>query len=494
MTVAAGLGWLALPFAASSALACTRAQEDGRPNVLLILTDQHNRRALGCMGNERIRTPNLDRLAAGGILFRRAYCTTPLCAPSRYSLLTGLYATEVGVLRNEYSPRADMNYLAESMQAAGYFTGSVGKLHFVPRDDAQGFDEVYHHEFFVSQSWSHYYPWFEREMEARGLLEGFKEWARKRNKSKDMDGLVQINPMPDDLTPEAWTSLVALKMMKRAREQGKPFFIHASYFPPHHPYAPVQEHLDRYGEEELPLPPSFEAGKAPPAFAFGPAEFERILRHYYAFTTQVDHHIGTLLAGLEELGLEDETLVVMTSDHGDMMGEFQRLGKGQVQEGSIGVPLIVRYPHRWSGGRVVELPVSQIDLMPTVLDLAGVEAPPGLRGESLIPFLDGRVDELDREVYVLDVREAPFTLLAVIEGDWKLGRTRHGQFRTTPSLVNLREDPHELENRFGDPEVAGVRERLEEKLDAFWERESRFVPEEVPIPPRVESVFLPLKE
>ena len=476
----------AAPGAAPVEQAPAQATAAARPNILFILDDQHSPRALGVAGNASIQTPRLDQLASEGAYFRQAYCNDPVCGPSRYSMMSGRYPTEIGTYQNGHAPRPDVQFLAQYLTRWGYFTGSSGKTHFTPQDATHGFQELYRHSFYNCDSWSNYTPWYVAEFERRGLPGKALFWLPSEGWSRRMGGrasnLCTINPNPADLTPEHWITRKALSLIDEAQEQGKPFFVQASYFAPHHPYGPLQEFYDLYEDVELSLPASFpDDGEHFEDFTR--AEFETIQRHYYGLVSQVDHYIGELLDGLEERGLADNTLVVMVSDHGDMMGEFGDLKKGSPMEGSLGVPFFVRWPARVPAGTRIDAPVSLIDVFPTVFDALGKPLPSEARGKSVLPLIDGSDDGLGREVYALDVRRSPFLLVVAREYRWKL--ILEGRGKNTPRLrlYDLIEDPWELNNRAHDPRVADVRNRLRTKAEAFWEDQRRHVPD--PLPPVV---------
>jgi arylsulfatase len=475
--------------------------DDDRPNVLVIVTDQQNRQTLGCMEGRKVKTPALDQLAAEGVLFRSGYCNDPICSPSRFSMLSGVYPTEVGAFLNHVRPREEVPLLSDLLGAAGFSTAAIGKVDFPDPDNPHGFDDVYLHYSYLNTNWSHWYPWFLRRAEEMGVSSDLSVIGRRSGGSTEVDVLCLTNPFPDELTPEAWITEQSLKLMKRAKEDDKPFFINANYFAPHHPFGPVKRYLDMYKREEIELPPNFMDQEMIPAGtqskrygAWDEDDWRKVLHHYYAFVSQVDHHIGKLLSGMEELGLADNTLVFFVSDHGDMAGEFRSMTKGQPFEGSIGIPFILRWPERVEGGKVLDAPVSLIDIAPTILEAIGEPIPERFRGSSLLDLIAGEQDPAEREVYVVDVRKNPFLLIVLREGDWKLSAIGHGGGRHRYRLVNLREDPHEVTDRVKDPAAADTLKLMREKLLAFWERESAFVPRPLPKPTYTGKKSLPYKD
>lgn len=457
------------------------------PNILVIMTDQQNRQTLGSVGNRGVKTPALDRLAAEGVLFRWGYCNDPICTPSRYSMLSGVHATEIGAFQNRTPPRRDIPLLADRLSEAGYLTGMLGKADVVPSHDPAGFEEVYLHTNYQSNKNSHWYPWFSAKAKERGLTDQLPNRGDIPNKNATLDGLRTTSTLPDDLTPEAWITEKSLKLMRRAKAEERPFFVYANYFAPHHPYGPVQKYLDLYERDGIVLPPNFSPPDGPPRGtgaspfrSWSEEEWREILHHYYAFVSQLDFHVGALLEGMRELDVEENTLVFFVSDHGDMAGEFGCLLKGIPFEGSIGVPFIVRWPKRIEGGQILDAPVSLIDIAPTILEAIGGPVPELYRGESLLPLISGEQEPSEREVYVIDVRRAPFHIAVVRDEHWKLFATGSKKGKHRYRLVNLTEDPHELIDRQDDPKALAAFERLQSKLSAFLERESQFVPDKLP--------------
>jgi len=456
-----------------------------RPNVLILCTDQHSRLALGCVDGLPVRTPNLDELAAEGVLFRSAYCNTPLCSPSRHSFLSGRYSTETGVIRNTYEPFDDVTFLPSYLDEAGYRSFAIGKMHFNPVDAMHGFETIDRHEAFLDRVHSVFYPWLLEQLEERGLEEW--DWRTSGN-VRHGDWLVD-NPYPDDLTPDAWIARRTLERIEDSLEAGEPFFAFTSFVTPHHPYAPVQKYLDMYANVEIELPASWH--RVDEAFAqrrergeeirnifadMDEEDFQKVLRYYLAFVTQVDHHIGTILDGLDELGVRENTLVMMISDHGDLAGEHRAFGKGGGSEGSTGIPFILRWPARLSAERTFDEPVSLIDIVPTVLTAAGLPVPPEAHGQDLLPVVLGEAEP--NPVYIVDARERNRPLVAVVSGGWKIIYHRQGAPTADTDersyrLHDLSEDPDEIRPIPGGrvPQFG----KLRAELEAFWRQQQPFV-------------------
>ncbi|MFT7669107.1 MAG: arylsulfatase A-like enzyme [Planctomycetota bacterium] len=456
-------------------LAIQGLETSNYPNVLLIIDDQHSARVLGVAGNPIVQTPRLDQLAAEGAWFSAGYCNDPICGPSRYSMLTGRYPSEIGTLCNGDSPVTGVKYLAEYLTEFGYFTGSSGKNHFGSKAETGGFEELHPHPFYNLRGESEYTPWFESQFTEREIEGSPYFWTGRKgwmSRLDPEDGRCTINPHPADLSPEHWTTEVALGLIDHAIELEKPFFVQASYLAPHHPYGPLQEYYDLYEDSEMKLPESWYSTPHSNRLGMSEDEWKSVMHHYYSYVSQVDHYIGELLDGLEERGLADDTLVIMVSDHGDMMGEFGLMGKGDEREGSLAVPFIVRWPAGFDGGKVVDSPVSLIDVLPTIFDALGEKQPELARGHSVLPLIAGDEGASARRVFALDVRREPYLLLVARDWRWKL--SLHTRNSRTPAMefYDILNDPWELEDLSGEPTVAPARERLLAELGVFWSEQS----------------------
>lgn len=452
--------------------------EPKRPNILLIITDQFSPRTLGIAGNPVVQTPRLDQLGEEGAYFRQGYCNDPICVPSRYSMLTGKYPTEIGVFTNSQAPLEGLRYIPDYLNDFGYFTGSSGKNHFIPETETHGFQDLYRHAFYVSQGYSHYGPWYKRRFKEMGLKGDPFFWKRTEDWGEAIEphdgGMCIINPYPAELCPENWVTHQALRLMDRAKEKGKPFFVHASYFAPHHPYGPLQEYYDLYEGVEMQLPPNFYHPKRGQR-QYTDDEHKVIMRHYYGFVSQVDHYIGQLLDGLDERGLAEDTLVFMVSDHGDLMGEFGLLTKGPPWEASLGVPFFMRWPGRIPAGQVISEPVSLIDIMPTIFDAMEEPAPEDAQGDSILPLAEAKVETLDRVVFGIDVRVKPYLFITVRERRWKLIMRPKTRKFDAFELYDMDNDPYELTDLSKDEEHKETLERLVKTGVEFWKTQSPLV-------------------
>ena len=403
-------------------------------NVILVFADQMRGQAMGCAGDRQLRTPHLDRLAAEGTRFTDACCNSPVCTPSRGSLLTGLYPHRHGAYVNDIAIRTGVPSLGTIFRDAGYATGYIGKWHLdgVPRDRFTppggrrlGFDT-----FWAVHNCTHSYmdAFHYRDTPERIPSEGYE--------------------------PEYQTGL-AVDFIRRHRNG--PFCLVLSWGTPHDPYDVMPERFRRlYDPAAIELRPNVPADVA---------ESSRSdIAGYNGHIAAIDEMIGRLTAALDELDLADRTLVIFTSDHGDMLGSQGRVRKQKPWEESIRIPLIFRKPGLVPAGRTTDALIGVVDLLPTILGLTGLGVPEGLDGLDLSAAVTA--DVAGREDVLLlnpcsvdDGRNLP--------GWWGLRTARHTYARTLGGpwvLYDNRRDPYQLENLAAQPETAELRRRLDARL------------------------------
>lgn len=411
-----------------------------RPNLLFILTDQMRATAMGCAGVEQVITPNMDRLAGQGTRFTRAIANSPACSPSRASLWSGMHAINHRLVNNDVPLRTDFKSFAHALNDRGYRCGYIGKWHLdcndrglciPPGPRRQGFDDLWaafncNHDYFEG----YYY----------------------RDDSPDPVWI-------DGYEPEAQTDL-AIKYVSEAGEKPDPFCLVLSWGPPHDPYRDVpQKYLDLYPEADLRLKPN------------APTDANRSdIAGYYAHVTALDDCLGRLLRVLDEQGLSDNTIVVFTSDHGDMLHSQGEMYKSKPWIESVNVPLIMRWPGRIPAGRVTDGPISLIDFMPTLLTLCGAKVPPQAEGEDLSAYVLGDETAVRESVFINQpVVPAFFTHTA-----WRGVVTRtHTYARTCDRpwvLYDDLADPHQLTNLVSSPEHGTLLESMERLLGAWLDR------------------------
>ncbi len=392
---------MALPDMKSHLLACIalaialgsgRSAAAAQPNVLFLISDDLNT-YLGCYGDPRARTPHIDRLAARGVRFDRAYCAFPLCGPSRNSMLTGLYPNSSGILANAQIFRQTIPShisLSQAFRREGWFAVRIGKLYHynVPRSiGTDGHDDP--------GSW-------EMELNPAGVDRLEEEPDIFTLTPGQFGGTLSwyASPKDDAHHTDGRIAAEAEWVLERcARQKDRPFFLAVGFFRPHTPYvAPRTPYFGWYPEAQMPVRPTVDQNPPEvPAAALGSYKKEQdkltdelrrqCVQAYYASISFMDAQVGRVVAALDRLGLADNTIVVFTSDHGYHMGEHGLWQKMSLFEGSARVPLLIVAPGVSSRGAVARSPVSHLDLYPTLAELAGVRPPVKLQGQSLVPFL-----------------------------------------------------------------------------------------------------------
>ena len=379
-----------------------------RPNILLLYTDQQRWDALGVNGNDQIHTPNLDRLAAGGLNADHFFVQNPVCMPSRVSMLSGLYPATLGIARNGVPVPPGTVVLPHLLRNYGYHSANIGKLHFLPhanrdhRDPhpAYGFDhlEISDEPGCYADA---YRAWVERraprELDAisLGLPPATEVWQRALGID---DGIAHPEerfpkrPVPfqsrSDLTHSAFVAEQTMAYLERHRRG--PFFCIAGFYSPHSPWVAPQEFIDLYDPGSLALPRFPEAIDAQRHDGYYSNDELRAARQgYYAMVSEVDHHVGHILDRLDALGLQENTIVIFTSDHGEWLGEHLRYGKGHPGHDCVSrVPFILRWPGGVARpGRTSHALIEAVDLVPTLLECAAIPRPAHLQGRSLVPLL-----------------------------------------------------------------------------------------------------------
>lgn len=457
---------------AGTAAAAALARAATRPNVLLIMTDQHRMDAIGAYGNQVIRTPHLDSLAATGARFTSCWTQHPVCMPSRASIFTGRYPSSHGVRTNGIRlPRYEKT-VAQAFLDAGYETFGAGKFHFIPH---------YPYRSPLPLMETHpepYYGFREFHLGEDGRSGEHWQWIRRNHP--------EYHGKPDHLIPvelhnSYWVASHTIDSLERAARSGKPLFGFASFVDPHHPYDPPPPYSGMYREQDM-LPPVVRPAErdAKPAY-YGAlyemySEWGAPARHrtqYYGEVTFIDDSVGRILGALERLKLRENTLIVFLSDHGDLLGDHYLFTKGPYHyRHCASVPLIVNWPGHVKRS-VVEGIVQEIDVMPTILDLAGVPVPPGVQGRSQKAVLTGATSDTGYTSALIEYGTsgvaAPGSSLGPDAPDlWTL-RTPKWRMSYLPAvhtgeLYDLENDPDEFVNLWDRPGLEPVPSQLKEEL------------------------------
>ncbi len=437
----------------------------GRPNILLIMADQLSAPFLPLHGGPAI-TPAIDALAADAVVFDSAYCNSPLCAPSRFSMMSGRLASSIGAYDNAAEFAANIPTFAHHLRAGGYRTSLIGKMHFVGPDQLHGYEErlttdIYPADFGWTPDWSdpdHRFDWWFHNMDS--VLNA---------------GVADVSNQLDFDDEVGFQAVRALRDLART-DDPRPWHVTVSFTHPHDPYVARQEFWDRYDGVDIPMPthgwddvePDPHSGRVRSVIAADTTDvtedqIRAARRAYLANISYVDHWVGELLAVLDRHGMADDTVVIFTADHGDALGERGLWYKMTFFEHSARVPLIVRAPHRIGAGRVATH-VSLLDIAPTLLDLAGLGPDDRLDGDSVLPF--GAHEDADRTVpgdYCGEGSIAPVVMLR--RGRWKYIASPPDP----PMLFDLDADPAELRNLAADPEHAATARSFAAEVDDRWD-------------------------
>jgi iduronate 2-sulfatase len=459
------------------------AQAVTKPNVLFLVSDDLNN-FLGCYGDPRAKTPHLDKLAARGVLFDRAYCTFPLCGPSRNSFLTGLYPNSTGILANAQIFRQTIpshRSLPQAFRNAGYFAARIGKLYHynVPKSiGTNGHDDP--------GSW-------ELELNPAGVDRLEEEPNIFSLTPGEFGGTLSwlASSNPDAKHTDGRNAADAEWVLERcAKQQDRPFFLAVGFFRPHTPYvAPRDPYFEYYPESEMPVVQHVEEDQAdipPPGLGSYKREQDKLtddlrrqcVQAYYASISFMDAQVGRVVDALDRLGLADNTIIVFTSDHGYHMGEHGLWQKMSLFEESSRVPLLIVAPGVTTAAGVAKTPVSQVDLYPTLAELCDVRVPDGLQGQSLVPILKdpraaGRGWALTQVMRGGGPNRASVTTNVSAMGPRFFGyslrvlRWRYTEWdegRQGRELYDHDTDPRELKNLADDPTHAETVKQLEAQL------------------------------
>ena len=454
-----------------------------RPNVLFIAVDDLNV-ALGTYGGyPTAKTPNIDRLAAEGIRFDRAYAQDPLCNPSRTSFLSGRRPASTQVYGNFVQPRehmGDVVMLPEHFRAHGYFTARVGKIAHGRYEDSVQWD--------VSENAArrkHYLPGVDRsEVRDNSWIDGADDGLSRQDilghlgRPTGMPLTWRATDETEDETPDGQTTRRIINLMREERD--RPFFLAAGFHKPHQPWVAPESFFEQHpiASVDLPDEPADDRDDIPAAALGGYPEDpdhtdeqkRQAIAAYHATVTLIDVQVGLLLEAVSELGLEDSTIVVFVSDHGFHLAEHGGLWRKHTQfEESTRVPLIVRLPGGVSGRSTMAL-VELVDLYPTLVDLCGLPEPDGLEGTSFAPLLEepetpwksAAFSEARRNrTHGRSVRTARYRYT-----EWV---PMEGGGETEYELYDLDADPKEFNNLEALQDQVEIRKRLAEVLSAGWE-------------------------
>ena len=467
-----------------------RSSRRQKPNLLFIWTDQQRADTMAVYGNTKIHAPNLNRLAAESVAFRKAYVTQPVCTPSRSSVMTGLWPHINGCIANNIPLPEGMPCFHELLDDQSYRTAYMGKWHLG--------DEIFpQHGFEEWVSMEDGYTSRYRPGRDRSLRSSYHHFLVELSYKPSADGKFSRKfavSLPIEHCKPKFLELRACDFLRR--HQQEPFALYINFLEPHGPFSgPLN---DEHDPTQIDLPSNFDdplEENEPLRYRLlqeksrsnyeSEQEFRELIARYYGLVTQVDRSVGAILSTLDELGLGERTIVVYTSDHGSQMGSHRIVGKQVMYEESARVPWLMRIPQLAEYNRVIKDPVSHIDLVPTLLELVGGGADGSLPGQSLVPLIrGGKVAE--NHVFIewhpnrrnvkpgstlapqadMDRVAGERTRAVVSPDGWKLCLSDVDKCQ----LFNLNSDPGETTNLFDSGRHQDVIRRLTDRIHRWQEK------------------------
>ena len=443
-----------------------------RPNILYLMLDQLAPQVLGAYGGEVCQTPTINALAEDGVVFENGYCNYPICAPARYGIMSGRLPSRMGALDNASEFPSEQPTFAHYLRHLGYHTCLAGKMHFIGADQLHGFEDrvttdVYPSDFMWTTDWSLdpkvWEPWYHSMHSVKSAGPA----PRSVNTEFDFETATEANRWLHD----------------HAERDERPFFLAVSFISPHDPYVAPPAAWQRYEGLTIddPIVGDIALEERDPHsarlhYTIGRSmmdvtrdEIRNMRRAYYAVMSWIDDRVASLLTTLDELGLRDNTIIALTADHGDMLGERGLFYKMSFFEYSSRVPMVIHAPQRFKPNRIRQN-TSLIDFFPTFLEWANNGSLPALfsplDGHSLNGLLEGDTRDWDNVVYSeYNAEGTQWPLLMVRRDGFKY---IYGE-EDPPQLYDLANDPHELRNLAGTAEHRGTQEALHREMLSTWD-------------------------
>jgi len=458
------------------------AEEETRPaNILWVFSDQHRHDVMGCASHPLVETPNLDRIAAEGVRFTRVWCQSPICQPSRASVITGRYPSDLGVIGNTGGFEPSWPTVMKCLQGAGYETATIGKTHYHESYAPSGtepFDMRDRAPFVAEFGWDHVLEEYDKYLhcaehlrtpyvdylDEHGQLEAYRDQIRGIFRLTPTHWRGETSVVPPELDLTNFLADEAIGWL-RGRASESPFFLKLAFVQPHVPLVDDATWAAHYADADIDLPDRTPPLKSPEIWGkylsvlddhsqvqeMDDAFVRSGIRHYLGMVSLIDERLGDVMRTLEELGELERTWIVYTCDHGEMLGSHGLWAKMNFYAPSVQVPLLIRPP----GGTAprTEDALSELtDVTATLAAIGGVDAPIGGAGDSLLPALHGAIAGRDRV----------FSRIGNFRGirTDRHRATVHVPSGTSCELFDLSADPHEMENRVGDPALSELRDEL----------------------------------
>jgi len=439
-----------------------------KPDVLVILTDQWSPRYLS-WENPQVRTPHLDAIAHEGMVFDACYTTSPVCMPARISLITGLYPHNAGhsvwgnVQAFHVSPQAAAMF--RDIQAAGYTTAQIGKLHWTSgpgwKDEFKTVED-YQHALGLDQvvdvagppdSAADRSP-YSQFLKKRGLLESVAKDLHDRYVNWEFEPRASV-VKPEDYH-DSFVTGAAVDFI-HAQPKDKPFCLVVSLHSPHPPLDAPGEYATMFEPDKLTLPPNVPEKFLREGHFLQHPDVQRLLGNYLGKIALVDFNVGRLVEAMKQRGTWDDTLVIFTADHGEMMGAHGFLTKGRFEEESVRVPLMMRWPNHVKAGHTKAL-AQMFDVYPTIVEAVGGEVSPGRMAKSQLPVATGKTVSV-REVAISEIGNTPPLNLMARDSRYKWWVDQRGEF-----LYDMENDPYEMHNLAGDPTQKEALEKMRARM------------------------------
>jgi len=461
----AAMGMTGQPAGAEATAARGKAAHASGPNLIYVFADQLGYTRCGYAGDEKARTPNLDAFAAQGVNFRQAVSNMPVCSAHRASLLTGKYPTTTGMVINELRMRTDHECIGHVLSRAGYQTGYIGKWHLYA-------NQLGHHE----DPENSFVPPGPNRLGFDGYWAAYNFHHRYYKAYYHLDSPKKISYGEGVYEPDGQTDM-AIEFLEKAAKSEKPFALVLSYGTPHDPWAPSnvpQKYREMFQDVALPNPPNYKPENDPYADGWGrlnPNQRKSLAswrRLYYAMTANLDWNLGRLLDAVRKAGLDNNTILAFSSDHGEMFGAQGRRAKNTFYEEAARVPLLVRWPGKIPAGEVSDACISTVDIMPTLLSLTGLEIPKDVEGMDLAHCALGKKGPEPDAAFLQNTGACA----AWQDGyEWRALRDKrytYAIYRRDRSerLFDNVADPYQTRNLAGDPAHKATMDRFRSMLAA----------------------------
>ncbi|MGL1894479.1 MAG: sulfatase-like hydrolase/transferase [Spirochaetaceae bacterium] len=465
-----------------------------KKNVIFIICDELRADSLGFMGNKQVKTPNLDKLASDSLIIEKAYCSSPMCCPSRASLATGRHPLTHGVLDNGLHMMEDEVSLYGILRDSGYNTVNIGKWHINSKHDTN----------FGMNTNITQIKCEDQKINPFGITDSE---LRKKTTYKKMHGDISLaihgqRPIKAEESLDSLYTDEFIKEIEKAKQSVEPSFLRLSLLDPHSPYMPCKPYSEMYNYKDIELPVSFNSNLETKPLMHKlfhkirgfdhlvEDDYKKCKASYYGLISHVDYRIGKVIDSLKELDMYDNSLIIFTSDHGSMMGEHGYIEKwGYMYEEVSKIPFIIKFPKEEELEGRSDTFMENIDIMPTILDYLGVDIPENIHGKSLIPYIKNRNEEHRTEVhglsYIGGFQDEP--ALMIRDDIWKLtiypgqeslenGLNNDHYLRYSDffdgkiiggELYNLNSDPFELNNLFCDENYKSIKNKYVKKIDEW---------------------------